>query len=100
LLRSGLALVIIFHLGDRNFQDNRLAFRNEGTLTAGQCAEERKFQPLHRCFKPSQRLAIHGDLMRCENQPKALFVTLGCQFSKDKLVEREEERMPRRNLNA
>ena len=84
----------VFDLGDLDSQDNRLAFRDEGTLTAGQRDKQRKFEPLHRCFKPSQRLAIYRDLVRCENQPKALFVTIGCQFSKNKLVKREEEGMP------
>ena len=51
-------------------------------------------------FQAVATIGTHRYLVRCENQPKALLVTISCQFGKDKLVEREEEGMPRRNFNA
>ena len=65
-----------FGLGDGDFQDYWLTFRNQRTLAAWQFAKERQFQPLHRRLDAPQGIAAHGNLVRGEDQSKSIPILL------------------------
>ena len=45
-------------------------------------------------------MAVNGNLVRREDQLEMLFVAATGEFREDELIVRQQQRTPRRNLNA
>jgi hypothetical protein len=72
----------------------------EAPLAARQLGEQRQFQPRYDRLNSSQMMAVNGNLVRREYQLEMLFVAATGEFREDELIVRQQQRMPRRNINA
>jgi hypothetical protein len=90
--------ILDLHYGQ--FQNHRLSIRDKTSLTACQLGEQRQFHPLHDRLNSSQMMTASRNLVRRENQLEVLRVAATGEFRKDKLIVRQQQRTPRRNLNA
>jgi len=95
-----MALILCVCFGHDDSKNHRLAFRDEAPLAAGQLGEQRQFQPLHDRLNSSQMMAVNGNLVRDEDQLEMLFAGVTGEFREDELIVRQQQRTPRRNLNA
>jgi hypothetical protein len=55
---------------------------------------------LHYRFDSSQVVTANGNLVRGEDQLEVLLIAATGQFREDELIVRQQQRTPRRNLNA
>jgi len=95
-----MALILWVCFGHVDSKNHRLAFRDEAPLAGGQLGEQRQFQPLHDHLNSSQMMAVKRNLVRREDQLEDLLVAATGEFREDELIVRQQQRMPRRILNA
>ena len=95
-----MTLILLICFGHDDSKNHRLAFRDEAPLAARQLGEQRQFQPLHYRLNSSQMMTVNGHLVRGEDQLEMLFVAATAEFREDELIVRQQQRMPRRNINA
>ena len=86
--------------GHDDSKNHRLTFRYQRSLAAWQFGQQRQFQPLHDRLNSSQMMAVNGNLVRREDQLEMLFVAATGEFREDELIVRQQQRTPRRNINA
>ena len=84
-----LPLQVQFSHGD--FENDRLAFGDEGPLAGGQLGHESQLQSLHGRFDAPQTMATNQNFVRGEDQPELLLPPLGLQFGKDEITVREKQ---------
>ena len=95
-----MALILRVCFGHDDSKNHRLAFRDEAPLAARQLGDQRQFQPLHDRLNSSQMMAVNGNLVCREDQLEMLFVAATGEFREDELIVRQQQRTPRRNINA
>ncbi len=93
-------IFVLVHFAYGDFQHHRLAFRDEIPLAARQLGEQRQFEPLHCRFNSSQMMSANGNLVRRENQLEVLLIAATGEFRENELIVWQQQRTPRRNLNA
>ena len=84
-------LLGILSLGDDNFKNHRLAFRDKFPLIAWQLGEQRQFQPLQDRFNPPQMMAANGNLVCGEDELQVLLVAATVEFRKDEMIVRQQQ---------
>jgi len=60
-------------------------------MDAWQFAKERQLHPLHCGLDAPQGIAVHGDLVRGEDQSEVLLLSLGFEFGEGELVKRQQQ---------
>lgn len=80
-----------FHSGHDDFENHRLAVRDERPLIARQCRKKGQFHPLHGHLNASQGMAAQRNLVGCEDQTELLFLPLALEFGESKLVKRQQQ---------
>ncbi len=78
-----------FSHGD--FENDRLAFGDEGPLAGSQLGHESQLQSLHGRFDAPQTMPTNQNFVRGEDQPELLLPSLGRQFGKDEITVREKQ---------
>jgi hypothetical protein len=79
------------HFSNDDFEDDRLAFRDEGPLAGCQLGHKRQLQSLHCRFDAPQTMAANQNFMRGEDQPELLLLSLGLEFGKDEIAVRQQQ---------
>ena len=62
--------------------------------------QERQFQLVQGGFNAPERASTNHDFMRCKRQMEQLLLFVIGDLSKRELIQRQQERPPRRNFNA
>ena len=84
-----LLLRIQFNHGE--FENDRLAFGDEGPLAGGKLGHESQLHSLHSRFDAPQTMAANQNFVRGEDHPKLLLPSLGLQFGKNEINVREQQ---------
>jgi hypothetical protein len=93
-------VLTVLRLRGHNFENHRLAFRDELSLIAWQFGEQRQFHPLQNRFNPPQMMAANGNLVRREDELEVLLVAATVEFRKDEMIVWQQQRTIWRCFNA
>jgi hypothetical protein len=97
---SRFFVLTVLRFRGHNFENHRLAFRDELSLIAWQFGEQRQFHPLQNRFNPPQMMAANGNLVRREDELEVLLVAATVQFRKDEMIVWQQQRTIWRCFNA
>ena len=86
-----MVLPLRVQFSNDDFENDRLAFGDEGPLAGGQPGHESQLQSLHGRFDAPQKMAANQNFVRGEDQPELLLPSLGLQFGKDEITVREQQ---------